>query len=280
MHRGPERGPAQLQRGRLTVAELLQRESGIEQPVAVGRSGDISRVLASAAGVALVCAVIIASTAALIAPRVERALPAPGAVENITGAGVLRPALIDTTIDPAPVEQPSHTPPEAGDTSDSSPAAPVAPAAPEVTGTRESTGRSLPPDDARDLGGGVSGNGEPADGETPTSEQTEPTAGPSPDELLRTVTSFYQQVVTAPADAYALLGPVMRGSGYQPFAESWRDVEQVTVESIRRDGHDAAIVTVMMERADGSVLRSVQRVVVTGDPPRIESARLLSASAS
>ncbi len=276
-HRGPDHGLEQLQPGRLTVAELLQRESGTEETAVSGARFGTSRMLASISGMALVGAVIMASTAALTAPRVERVLPATGVLEHITGPRVVRPDLIGTTIDPTPAEQPSHSPPETADTS---------PAAPEPTGERASTGRALPPDDAGRPddavrpGGGAAGNGRSAGGEPQTSEQAEPSPEPSPDTLLGTVTSFYEQVVTAPADAYALLGPVMQGPGYQAFAESWRDVEQVTVDDIRRDGPEAAIVTVLMQRADGSVLRSVQRVVVTGDPPRIESARLLSASAS
>lgn len=278
-HRGPEHGLAELPPGRLTVAELLQREGGTEERVDSGRCLRISRMLASIAGTVLVCAVIIASTAALTAPRVERVLPATGALEHITGPGVLRPDLLNTTIDPTPAEQPSSTP---SDTS---------PTAPEPTDERAHAGRSLPPEDAGARAGGPGGEGagtaQPPDGDVPSSEQAQPSPEqaqpspePSPDTLLSTVSSFYQQAVTSPADAYALLAPVMRGSDYQAFAESWRDVEQVSVEGFRRDGPHAAIVTVVMQRADGSVLRSVQRVVVAGDPPRIESARLLSASTS
>jgi hypothetical protein len=269
-HRGPEDGPAGMQAGRLSVAELLHREGRTDEAMAAGRSSGTYRTLAVTAGIALVCAVVLASTAALAGPRVERALPATGVLEHITGPGVLRPDLLGTTIDPAPTGQPSRTTPEAAATS----------AAPEPTGTPSRAGRSLP-------AGGEDGAGEdravedaePPDGDAATSE---PTSVPAPDGLLHTVTSFYQRVVTDPAEAYALLGPGMQGQGYLAFAESWNEVERVTVDSIRSDGPDAAIVVVVLERADGSVLRTVQRVVAadTSGSPRIVSARLLSASTS
>lgn len=270
-HRGPEDGPAGMRAGRLSVAELLHREGRTDEPMPPGGGNNNYRMLAVAAGVALVCAVVLASTAALTGPRVERALPATGVLEHITGPGVLRPDLLGTTIDPAPTGQSGGTP--------SAPAATSA-APPEPTGTPPPAGRSLP-------AGGQDGAGEdpavedaePPDGDVGTSE---PTSERAPDGLLLTVTSFYQQVVTDPADAYALLGPGMQGQGYLAFAESWREVERVTVDSIRSDGPGAAIVVVVLERADGSVLHTVQRVVVadTSGSPRIESARLLSGSAS
>ncbi len=276
MHRGPEHGPAGMSAGWTTVTELLVREGRTEEPAASGRSGGTYRVLAVAAGAALACAVITASTAALAGPRVERALPATGVPEHITGPGVLRPDLINTTIDPTTGTQQDRTPPEPAGTS----AAP-----PETTGPPSTHAeRSLPTDSGDPAGGGsdVAGAGEPVDDDVTadTGERADLSAEPAPDRLVRIVTSFYEQVVTAPADAYALLGSGMRGSGYRAFAESWDDVERVTVDSIHRDGPGAAIVTVVVERADGSVLRSVQRVVVASGSPRIESARLLSASTS
>lgn len=271
MHRGPEDGPAGMQAGRLSVADLLHREGRTDEAVASGRSSGAYRMLAVAAGGALVCAVVLASTAALAGPRVERTLPATGVLEHITGPGVLRPDLINTTIDPAPTA--SRTPPAPAATS----AAP-----PEPTGAPSRAGRSLPAEGSEDGGGGEDRaveDAEPSGGDAGTSE---PTSEPAPDGSLRTITSFYQQVVTNPADAYALLGPGMQGQGYLAFAESWSEVERVTVDSIRSDGPGAAIVVVVVERADGSVLHSVQRVVVadTSGSPRIESARLLSASTS
>lgn len=281
LHRGPEHGPAGMSEPRLSVAELLHREGRIEEPMVSGRSGTY-RVLALAAGIVLVGAVVVASTAALAGPRVERALPATGVLEHITGAGVLRPDLINTAIGPAPTEQSSRSAPETGNGS-------AAPA--ETTGAPPPGGRSLPSDDATATDEGAAGSGtaadeaapsaEPSGAEASTGEPADPTTEPEPDRLLRTVRSFYQQVVTDPADAYAMLGPGMRGTGYRAFAESWRDVERVTVDSIRSDGPDAAIVAVVVERVDGAVLRSVQRLVVdTSGSPRIESARLLSASTS
>lgn len=269
--RGPEHGPAEMQAGRLSVAELLRREDRTDEPLA-GRSGGSYRLLALAASVALLCAGGVATTAALAGPRIERAMPEDSVLEHITGPGALRPDLINTTIDPMPAEQPS------------SPQAPGSYSAPpEPTGTPPPGGRSLPPDGATGSESGPAEDGEPPGGSAAagTGERTEPSAEPVSDRLRDTVTSFYQLVVTDPDDAYALLGSDMRGSGYPAFAASWSDVERVTVDSIQSDGHDAAVVTVVVERVDGSVLRSVQRVVVasTGSP-RIESARLLSASAS
>lgn len=281
LHRGPEHGPAGTSQGRLSVAELLYREGRIEEPAASGSSSRTYRVLAVTAGIVLVCAVVVASTAALAGPRVERALPATGVLEHITGAGVLRPDLINTTIGPAPVGQSSRTAPETGNGTS---------APPETTGTPPPDGRSLPSDDATGTDDGAA-DGSATDGTAPsrdpsgveggTGEPADPTTESAPDQLPGVVRTFYQQVVTDPANAYAMLGPGMRGTGYRAFAESWSGVERVTVDSIRSDGRDAVVVAVVVERADGSVLRSVQRMVMdTTGSPRIESARLLSASTS
>lgn len=103
-HRGPEHGPAEMPAGRLTAAELLQRETTIDEPVAAGRG--FYRLLAAAAGIAL----IMASGAALASPRVERELPATGVLEQITGPGALRPDLINTTEGLALGERPGRAP--------------------------------------------------------------------------------------------------------------------------------------------------------------------------
>lgn len=267
-HPGPEHGPGDTWAGRLTVTELLQREATIDAPSAGGRS--FYRILAVATGIAL----IMASGAALASPRVERELPTPGVLEHITGPGALRPDLSNTTVGPAPGE-PSGRAPDAAATGTPPPGAP---------GTPPPDGRSLPADGAAGLENRGAESGpvaEPGDdAATGTGGPAGPSAEPGPDQLADTVTSFYQQVVTNPADAYELLGSGMRGSGYPAFADSWSDVERVTVDSIRSDGPDAAVVAVVVEHVDGSVLRSVHRVVVTGDPARIDSARLLSAAAA
>ncbi|MPZ67793.1 MAG: hypothetical protein GEU83_20685 [Pseudonocardiaceae bacterium] len=264
-HPGPEHGPAEVRAGRLTVAELLQRETTVDEPVAAGRG--FYRLLAVAAGIVL----IMASGAALASPRVERELPATGVLEHITGPGALRPDLSST-----PVDERSGGAPGAAATGAAPPGAAGAPSS--------SDGRSLPADGAAGPGNRAAESGpvaEPGDdAATGTGDPAGPSAEPRPDQLADTITSFYQQVVTNPADAYTLLGRGMRGSGYAAFADSWSDVERVTVDSIHSDGPDAAVVAVVVEHVDGSVLRSVQRVMVTGDPARIESARLLSAAAA
>jgi hypothetical protein len=107
------------------------------------------------------------------------------------------------------------------------------------------------------------------------------TPAPGKDPVLSTVLDFYQAVTVAPRDAFDMLAPSMRGPGYPAFQHSWAGVKRVSVDNIRRDGPDTAAVTVSTERADGSMLRSLQVVrVVPGSPPQIVDARLLSASRS
>lgn len=264
--------------GQLPVAELLRREGRAEEATASHRTR-VHRMLAAAAGTILVCSIVISAAAALASgPRLQRASPERAALEHITGPVVIRPDLINLAMTPPRPAESSHAAP--ADASNGS-----------ATATGEplpQLGRSLP------AGGAPAAGGPPAEG-TATGDGADvhggdggasgDRAGPSRElvgeRVVRdTVTSFYDQVLTAPAEAYATLAPEMQGSGYEGFLVSWSDVEHVAVSSFRSDGTDAAIVTVVMERADGSVLRSVQRVMVRGAPPRIARAQLLSASAS
>ncbi|MGH4022783.1 MAG: hypothetical protein ACRDT0_26815 [Pseudonocardiaceae bacterium] len=110
-------------------------------------------------------------------------------------------------------------------------------------------------------------------------EALDPVADPVLDPVLRLVTTFYQTAPTAPIDAYHLLSADMQQPGYDAFADSWSGIEQLSVDGIRRDAPDAALVAVTLERADGTVLHTLQRVVVSGGAaPVIGDATLLSAS--
>ena len=52
-------------------------------------------------------------------------------------------------------------------------------------------------------------------------------------------------------------------------------------DNMRLDGPNAVLVTASLTRSDGTVLRTLQRVLVTpGAEPRITDARLLSVSRS
>ncbi|MQA13282.1 MAG: hypothetical protein GEV09_03665 [Pseudonocardiaceae bacterium] len=264
----------------LSVVELLQREGRGEEPAsAAPRNSMAYRVLAVTAGLIVLLGAITAGATALSGPRADRPMPTTTDLQHVAGAGVVRPGLIGTELHPEATAPPSaaDTSRAPGDGSGTPEPAPRAGQHGDLPSGRDAaaapSGRTVPP-------AGSDGEHAPEDTDRPLAGDEEPDAADS--ELIAdTVTTFFRSVLTAPADAYALLGPEMRGSGYEDFVASWSDVEQVGVDIIRMDGPDAAIVAVTLHRADGAVLRNLQRVVVsTAGPPRIEHARLLTSSAS
>ncbi|MGH4025490.1 MAG: hypothetical protein ACRDRV_13025 [Pseudonocardiaceae bacterium] len=257
--------------GQMFVIELLRREGRGDEPASPARPSRLFRLVAALACMALVLGAVTASMAALSGPRTERVSPTSPAPASIVGAEALRPDLIN-----ASVQFPPQPGPATGDQAATGPGATRRPTEiPPGNGPARQplpTGRTLP---------APAGPPPPAAGQQ-SSAPTEPRAADSePNTILGTVAAFYQNVAVTPQLAFGLLDPQMRGSGYQDFRNGWADVERVTVDNMRLDGPNAVLVTASLTRSDGTVLRTLQRVLVTpGTEPRITDARLLSASRS
>lgn len=252
--------------GQLFVTELLRREGRVDDEGPLpARPSWICRLVAALACFALLFGAVVASTAALSGPRTERAAPSSPVPASIEGARAMRPDLINASVAFPPLPAPATGAPPTGD------AAP----APPVT---ETEAAPLPPPTARTVPD--SAPPKQAVAPPPPAPDNRPT-GSEGNPVLATVRAFYQQVAVSPRQAFALLDPQMRGSGYKEFRSGWTGVERVTLNNIRLDGPNAALVTVSLERSDGTVLHTLQRVQVTpGAEPRITDARLLSASRS
>ncbi|HEU0087289.1 MAG TPA: hypothetical protein VFQ77_06530 [Pseudonocardiaceae bacterium] len=226
------------------VTELLRREGRAGEQALPARPTGMYRAVAAVAGFVLLCGATLAGAAVLSGPRTPRPVPSGTVLAAIAGAEVLRPDLLNTSI------------------TFPSPAAP-----------RSAAG---------------------ADGRPPGSGGRPPTTTPEPptnldenpprrmlDPILSTVTAFYDIVTVSPRQAFGLLDPQMQGSSYHEFRNAWSEVERVTVGQIRPDGPTTVLVAASLERKDGSVLHTLQRVeVIPGAQPRITDARLLSASRS
>lgn len=249
------------------VTEFLRRQALGGDTADEHRPTGLYPIVAVATGLVLLVGSVVASAVAVTGAPTQRAAPALVTTAAITGADALRPDVIDSTFGPAtgvaappvglarglpappPVSnQGAHRPPPPPATR---PAPPLAPAQP------------APPLPAAPLPAGVS------------------KAELGGDPVLGTVVCFYREATVAPQEAFSLLAPQMRGPGFADFRAAWADVQQVSVDRIRRDGPDTAAVTVTIERTDGTVLRSLQTVrVVPGAPAQIVDARLLSAARS
>lgn len=247
--------------GQMFVTDLLRREGREEEPPpSPARPSRMYSLVAVLACLALLFGAVIASAAALSGPRTERAAPSSPVPSSIAGAEAMRPDLIKASVDFAPSPAP--------DTAD--------PAATAPAQTLPSTTTRAQPAPAADRT--VPGRD---DLQPPPTAAPEPPTNLDEDPILGIVAGFYGDVAATPQQAFGLLDPQMRGSGYNDFRKGWADVERVTVDDIRHDGPNAVLVTASLERSDGSVLRTVQRVLVTlGAQPRITDARLLSASRS
>lgn len=270
--------------GQMFVTDLLRRECRIEEQPPPPRPTGMYRLVAIVAGVGLLFGAVTASAVALSGPRAERAVPSSAIPSAVAGAGALHPDLINRAV--------GFPPPAAPQPPAATPRPPMAAGAPDPAGTSAdpnsptSDGAAQPTPQASRP---VPDQGDPqppptAAPEPPTAIDEDPPRGalePELDPILDTVRTFFLTVAATPQQAFDLLDPQMRGSGYQDFRDAWAGVEQVTVDKIRRDGPNAVLVTASLERTDGSVLHTLQRVLVTsGAPPRITDAQLLSASRS
>lgn len=253
------------------VTELLRREGRVDEPSPPTRPSRIFWLVAVLACLALVLGAVTASMAALSGPRTERTAPTSPVPASIVGAEALRPDLIN-----ASVEFPARPAPATSDQAAASPAATPTPTeTPPDSGPAQqqpSTGRAAP---------GPAGPSAPDTGRQPPPPPDARPVGSERTAVLGTVDAFYRNVAVTPQQAFNLLDPQMRGSGYQDFRHGWAGVERVTVEKMRLDGPNAVLVTARLTRSDGTVLRTLQRVLVTpGAEPRITDARLFSASRS
>lgn len=227
------------------------------------------------AGFVLLGAAVTASTAALSGPRTERAAPNRPVTHTIAGAEALRPDLINASVEFPPLA----APPPATDPRGQGPArvdASQAAQTPEndlqsEPGVDPDRGDPQPPSTGA-LGPPITADQDPVGGALDLGRE---------DPILSTATAFYGTVVADPRQAFSLLDQQMRGSGYEEFRQAWAGVERVGVDHIRRDGPNAVLVTASLERKDGSVLHTLQRLVITpGVQPQITGARLLSAARS
>lgn len=252
--------------GQLYVTELLRREGRGDEPALPARPSWVYRLVAALSCFALLFGAVLASTAALSGPRTERAAPSNPAPASIAGAEALRADLIDASVGLPPAPAPG-----AGAATTTGPTLAQhsgEPGEPPVPAERSMPNRGDRPPRTQ-----------PAPAPPPVPHGPPP--GSAGDPVLDTVSAFYRNVAISPRRAFALLDKPMRGAGYQEFRTGWTDVERVSVDSIRSDGPNAALVTVSLTRTDGTVLHTMQRVLVTpGTTPRIADARLLSASRS
>lgn len=247
--------------GQMFVTDLLRREGREEEPPPPpARPSRMHSLVAVLACLALLFGAVIASAAALSGPRTERAAPSSPVPSSIAGAEAMRPDLIKAQVDFAPQPAPDTGDPAAAPPAQTLPST-TTPAQPAPAASRTVPGRD--------------------DLQPPRTAAPEPPTTLDEDPILDTVAAFYENVTATPQQAFGLLDPQLRGSGYLDFRKGWADVERVTVDDIRHDGPNAVLVTASLERSDGSVLRTVQRMLVTlGAQPRITDARLLSASRS
>lgn len=228
------------------TTDLLRREGQADEQAASAPPVGMYAVVAVVAGFVVLCAAVTASTAALSGPRTERAAPDRPAKSAIAGAEVLRPDLINASVEFPPLAAPQPATGGSG----------TASAAQNSTGSE-----------------GISRSKSGAD----------PNRGDPQDPVLSTVNAFYETVTIDPRQAFGLLDQPMQGSGYQEFRQAWVGVERVRVrvDHIRRDGPNAALVTTSLQGRDGSVLHTLQRLVINpGTQPQITDARLFSVSRS
>lgn len=268
----------------MNVADLLATHEG-DEPALPGRPTRMYRAIAVLAGLILLCGAVTASTAALSGPRAERAVPSStigNSITAITGANVLHPDLINTSVGVPPQDA---APPPADDGDQNPSRGGGVPNLPDPDGTA----RPLPQYDQATPDAGPA---TPEGSDPPPTSAAEPLDDSDEDSsrdvlnsalgpILGTVTMFYQTAPIAPRQAFDLLDPQMQGTGYDEFRQAWVGVRKAIVEDIRQDGPRAALVIVRLERDDGTMLRTLQRVLVTpGAQPQIADAQLLSASRS
>ncbi len=92
------------------------------------------------------------------------------------------------------------------------------------------------------------------------------------------VTTFYQLAATSPGLASQLLSPSLLAGESTGFDQAWHSLRDVEVESVTQTGSDTVQAVVRMREPDGTWLRVVELLNVTGGHnPLISGAELLSA---
>jgi hypothetical protein len=209
---------------------------------------------AKLAGLALGSLALCGSVYAASTLTHRPAAPTGTALDNtvLTGVGALRPdkvaaQLSGTTPDQAPAEAPAETP---------------APVRHAVQAGPIATGRAT---------GTVVGQA------APTTTAAPPPAA-KPISAAQVVKTFYQLVATSPGLAAQLLSPSLLAGESTGFDRSWHSLRDVDVESVDQTGADTVQAVVRLREADGTWLRVVELLHVTGgNSPLISGAELLSA---
>jgi hypothetical protein len=92
------------------------------------------------------------------------------------------------------------------------------------------------------------------------------------------VRAFYQLAATDPSVASRLLSPSLLSTGEDGFDQAWQSMSQIRVESVKQTSADTVEAVVRMLAPDGTWLRVVELLHVTGgNTPLINGAELLSA---
>lgn len=180
----------------------------------------------------------VAAAATLSRSRPPAETPAVAAPTPITGIGALRPDTLEAQLSGHTGGVPAH------------PATSHAPAK-----TEHSVSKAVTPS-------------------TPSSEPAAPTPT-SPQQLVR---EFYQLVESQPAAAAQLLSPSLLSSDPTGFITAWQSAAKVEVDSVQSNADGTVQAVVRMLQPDGSWLRVVELLHVTGgSQPLISGAQLLSA---
>lgn len=97
----------------------------------------------------------------------------------------------------------------------------------------------------------------------------------SPADVVRV---FYQLVATDPSLAAQLLAPSLLSGDAASFDDAWQSLSNVQIESVQQTSPRTAQAVIRMLEPDGSWLRVIELLHVTGgDHPLINGAELLSA---
>jgi hypothetical protein len=112
--------------------------------------------------------------------------------------------------------------------------------------------------------------------EPPVSSTVDTPAGVQSAEAV--VRTFYQLAVTDPTVATSLISPSLLSAGEAGFDQAWQSMSKIQVESVKQTSGNNVEAVVRMLARDGTWLRVVELLHVTGgDTPLINGAELLSA---
>jgi hypothetical protein len=254
---GPVRIPSANEMATVQLTDELLGELP-EQPLDHPRSwlARGAKLAGLALGSLLLCGSVYAASTLTHHPSATTAADGDGDDTVLTGIGALRPDTLAGQL--GATGKPATTAP---------PAPTRAPADPLGSGSIAS-GRAT---------GTISGRSTPATTPAASTTTATPPTHSSPADLVR---AFYQLVATDPDRASQLLSPVLlHGKGANSgFDDAWSSLSGVQVESVRQVSAHSVQAVVRLREADGSWLRVVEVLHVTGGhDPLINGAELLSA---